>query len=43
MKKVNKLLTYGLMLGLLTAAYVQFVGVLIELNESAKSETEVFV
>jgi len=40
---VNELLTYGLMLGLLLVAYEQFVRMLRELKESAKTGTKVFV
>jgi len=43
MKTVNRFLTHAMMLGLLMVAYVQFVRMLIELNKSAKSGTEVFV
>ena len=36
MKKVNELLTYGAMLGLLMVPYERFVRILIELKKSAK-------
>jgi hypothetical protein len=38
MKKVNKLLTYAIMLGLLMVAYIQFVGMLIELQKVLSQE-----
>jgi predicted signal transduction protein with EAL and GGDEF domain len=44
MKKVNELLIYAIMLGMLMVAYVQFVRmVMTELNKSAKSGTKIIV
>jgi len=38
MKKVNELMTYGVMLELLTAAYIQFIIMLIELQKVLSQE-----